>query len=54
MTRDASTGRGFQNFADSDQLRDAEAYYGTNLPRLRDIRSHYDARGILSHWHPLD
>ncbi|MEV1128369.1 FAD-binding oxidoreductase [Agromyces sp. NPDC049794] len=53
-TRPSSTGRAFQNFADSDQLRHAEAFYGTNLQRLRDIRAHYDPGGLLSQGHSLD
>ena len=54
ITRPASTGRAFQNFADSDQLHDAEAFYGTNLQRLRDIRRQYDPRGLLSQGVSLD
>jgi hypothetical protein len=53
-TRPAGTGRAFQNFADSDQLPDAEAFYGTNLQRLRDIRRRYDPRGLLSQGYSLD
>lgn len=53
-TRPASTGLAFQNFADSDQLLRAEAFYGTNLQRLRDIRAHYDPDGLLSPRHLLD
>lgn len=36
------TGRAYQNFPDPELPDPLRAYYGQNLPRLRDIKRHYD------------
>lgn len=47
VTAPASTGRGFQNFADPDLADPATAYYGSNLPRMREVKARYDPNGTF-------
>jgi FAD/FMN-containing dehydrogenase len=43
------TGRAYQNFADPELSDPLRAYYGQNLPRLRDIKRHYDPDDFFHH-----
>jgi FAD/FMN-containing dehydrogenase len=41
------SGRVFQNFADRDLENWAEAYYGTNYPRLVRVKAQYDPGNVF-------
>lgn len=43
------TGRAYQNFADPELSDPLRAYYGQNLPRLRDIKRRYDPDNFFHH-----
>ena len=43
------TGRAYQNFPDPELSDPLRAYYGQNLPRLRDIKRHYDPDNFFHH-----
>ena len=43
------TGRAYQNFPDPELPAPLPAYYGQNLPRLRDIKRHYDPDDFFHH-----
>jgi len=41
------TGRSYQNFPDPDLDDPSAAYFGANLPRLREIKATYDPDGLF-------
>ena len=41
------TGRAYQNFPDPELQEPLRAYYGQNLPRLREIKQYYDLRQLF-------
>lgn len=41
------SGRVFQNFPDADLVEWADAYYGTNYPRLLRVKARYDPTGFF-------
>jgi FAD/FMN-containing dehydrogenase len=43
------TGRAYQNFPDPQLADPLRAYYGQNLPRLRDVKRHYDPDDFFRH-----
>jgi FAD/FMN-containing dehydrogenase len=43
------TGRAYQNFPDSELADPLTAYYGTNLPRLREVKARYDPDDFFHH-----
>jgi FAD/FMN-containing dehydrogenase len=43
------TGRSYQNFPDPELADPLHAYYGQNLPRLRDVKRHYDPDNFFHH-----
>ncbi|MEW1901419.1 MULTISPECIES: FAD-binding oxidoreductase [unclassified Streptomyces] len=43
-----SNGRSYVNFPDTNLTNYAQAYYGSNLPRLSRIKSSYDPHGFFS------
>jgi FAD/FMN-containing dehydrogenase len=43
------TGRAYQNFPDPKLADPLRAYYGQNLPRLRDVKRHYDPDDFFCH-----
>lgn len=44
-----ATGRAYQNFADPDLPDPLNAYYGTNLPRLIEVKAAYDPGDLFRH-----
>lgn len=42
------TGQAYQNYADASLADPQQAYYGSNLPRLIDIRRTYDPGGVFT------
>lgn len=43
------TGRAYQNFPDPKLADPLRAYYGQNLPRLCDVKRHYDPCNFFCH-----
>ncbi len=43
------TGRAYQNFPDQKLADPLRSYYGQNLPRLRDVKRHYDPDNFFCH-----
>jgi FAD/FMN-containing dehydrogenase len=43
------TGRAYQNFPDPELADPLSAYYGTNLPRLREVKARYDPDDFFHH-----
>ena len=43
------TGRAYQNFPDPELADPLPAYYGTNLPRLREVKARYDPDDFFHH-----
>ena len=43
------TGRAYQNFPDPELADPLRAYYGQNLPRLCDVKRHYDPDNFFCH-----
>lgn len=47
LTHRFGTGGSYPNYPDATLADWATAYYGANLPRLLDIKSHYDPNGLF-------
>lgn len=53
IVRPFSNGRSYQNFPDPELQGWSEAYYGSNLPRLKALKRQWDPDNVFSHPQPI-